>query len=369
MTSRIEPDRAAIRASDVAQRPDLPRRPRPIVSIGAGAIVREAHLPAYTLAGFPIACVFDLAIDKAEALARDFSIPRVARSVAEAVAGAPDHPVFDVAVPASAILGVLDVLPDGAAVLIQKPMGETLSEARAIFDTCRRKRLLAAVNFQLRFAPCIVAAHDLVARGAIGDLHDVEIRVACHMPWQNWPFLFGLPRMEIVYHSIHYVDLVRSFLGEPAGVYCKTNKHPKQRELASTRTAIVFDYGELRRAIVTTNHGHEFGPQYQESHLKLEGTTGAIRARLGVNLNYPSGLPDALEFCRLGSSGEDTGWMSIPLVGNWFPNAFVGTMASLMRRAEGESAELPTAVDDAMRTMAVVEACYESSDRGGTQIP
>jgi len=359
---------AAIDPSDVVQRPVRPHRTRPIVSVGAGAIVRDAHLPAYGLAGFPVSCVYDLDAGKAEALARKFGIPLVARSLAEAVARAPDRAVFDVAVPAPAVANVLAELPDGAAVLLQKPMGEDLAQARTILELCMRKRLLAAVNFQLRFAPCVIAARDLLERGAIGDLHDVEIRVTCHMPWELWPFLFGIPRMEIVYHSIHYVDLVRSFFGEPSGVYCKTLKHPKQMELASTRTAILFDYGDLRRATVTTNHGHSFGPRHQESYLKLEGTMGAIKARLGVNLDYPRGLPDALEYCQLGARDAPGEWQSIPLVGSWFPHAFVGTMASLMRRAEGDTSELPTAVEDAFRTMAVVEACYESSAGGGTPV-
>jgi predicted dehydrogenase len=360
---------------DVRQSPVLPRRPRPIVSIGAGAIVRDAHLPAYKLAGFQVVSVYDLAAEKAQALARDFAIPHVGRSLAETIATAPERAVFDLAVPASAIATALAQLPDGAAVLIQKPMGENLAEARAILDMCVRKRLLAAVNFQLRFAPCVLVARALLERKAIGDLHDVEIRVTCHMPWERWTFLFGIPRMEIVYHSIHYVDLVRSLLGEPSGVYCKTIRHPKQMELASTKTVIVFDYGDVRRATVTTNHGHEFGPRHQESFFKLEGTTGAIKARLGVNLDYPRGLPDELEYCQLGAPAQVgappavPNWRSVPLVGSWVPHAFIGTMASLMRRVEGETAELPTAVDDAFRTMAVVEACYESSSRGATPVP
>jgi hypothetical protein len=44
-------------------------------------------------------------------------------------------------------------------------------------------------------------------------------------------------------------------------------------------------------------------------------------------------------------------------------------MASLMRFASGESADLPTSVEDAWRTMAVVEACHASSDGGATPIP
>jgi predicted dehydrogenase len=360
---------------DAGQRPVLPRHPRPIVSIGAGAIVRDGHLPAYKLAGFPVASVYDLAIEKAEALARDFGIPTVGRSLGEAIASAPERAVFDLAVPASAIANVLAQLPDGAAVLIQKPMGENLTEARAILDLCRRKGLLAAVNFQLRFAPCVMAARALLARNAIGELHDVEIRVTCHMPWERWTFLFGIPRMEIVYHSIHYVDLVRSLFGEPSGVYCKTLKHPKQMRLASTKTVIIFDYGDVRRATVTTNHGHEFGPRHQESFFKLEGTTGAIKGRLGVNLDYPRGLPDELEYCGLDASPQvgapqaSPSWLSVPLVGNWVPHAFIGTMASLMRRVDGETSELPTAADDAFRTMAVVEGSYESSSRGATPVP
>lgn len=358
---------AAFDPGSLRQTPPLPTRPRPIVSIGAGAIVREGHAPAYRMAGFPIASVFDLERERAERLAADFAIPRVAGSLAESIERAPANAVFDLALPAAAVTAVLRELPEGAPVLIQKPMGENLAEARAILDICRQRRLVAAVNFQLRFAPCLLAARNLLERGLIGELHDVDVRVTCHMPWELWTFLFGIPRMEIVYHSIHYVDLVRSFFGEPEGVYCRTVKHPHQMQLASTRSAIILDYGELRRANVSSNHGHEFGLEHQESYVKFEGTRGALKARLGVNLDYPRGLPDELEYCVPGS-GEPA-WQKLPLVGNWFPHAFVGTMASLMRFADGEASELPTGVEDAFRTMAVVEACYIANERGKTPIP
>jgi predicted dehydrogenase len=353
---------------NVVQKVTEPRAIRPIVSIGAGSIVRDAHLPAYRLAGFPVATVYDRVEERGVALARDFGIPKVAQSLAEAIDTAPARAVFDLALPASEAAGVLAELPDHSAVLIQKPMGENLEQARAIRRLCAQKGLLAAVNFQLRFAPAMMASRSLVDRGVIGELHDVEVRVTCDMPWQKWSFLFGIPRMEIVYHSIHYIDLVRSFLGEPQGVYCKTVKHPKQMNLASTRTAIALDYGEVLRANVTTNHGHEFGPTHQESYVKFEGTCGAIKARIGVNLDYPRGLPDTLDVCRLLGTAPPS-WESIPLVGDWFPHAFVGPMASLMRRADGETNELPTSVEDAYKTMAVVEACYRSSAHGATHVP
>jgi predicted dehydrogenase len=339
------------------------------VLIGAGGIVRDAHLPAYRLAGFPVAAVYDLDRGKAEKLARDFGVPQVCASLGEAVSSAPAKAVFDVAVPASALREVLVALPDGAAVLMQKPFGEDLAEARDLRDLCRKKRLLAAVNFQLRHAPCIATARRLIAAGAIGELHDVEVRVTVYMPWQLWTFLERAPRVEILYHSIHYVDLIRSFLGEPSGVHAKTVKHPATAKLASTRTNVALDYGDLLRANITTNHGHVFGPRHQESYVKWEGTRGALVARLGLLLNYPNGEPDQLELCQLDRTSAAGPWEPQPLAGNWYPHAFIGTMADVMCFVNGETSALATGIEDAFQTMAVVEACYQSSASGATPIP
>lgn len=343
--------------------------PFPIQLVGAGGIVRDAHLPAYRLAGFPVAGVFDLDPAKAAQLAADFGIPRVDATLAAAIRASSSETIYDVAVPATAIESVLRQLPDGAAVLIQKPFGEDLAHARALLRLCREKRLRAAVNFQLRFAPAIAAARRLLAEGAIGELHDVEVRVTVHMPWHLWSFLATSPRLEILYHSIHYVDLIRSFLGEPRGVYAKTVRHPATPALASTRTTIALDYGDFTRATITTNHAHDFGPRHQESYVKWEGTRGAIRTQLGLLLDYPKGGRDAFEICRVEPGDPAREWRELPVEGSWFPHAFIGTMASLQRYAAGETTELPTRVEDAFHTMAVVEAAYRSSAEGATPIP
>ena len=39
---------------------DLPSDPRPIVLIGAGGIVNDAHLPAYQIAKFPVLETHDI---------------------------------------------------------------------------------------------------------------------------------------------------------------------------------------------------------------------------------------------------------------------------------------------------------------------
>ncbi|BET68332.1 Gfo/Idh/MocA family oxidoreductase [Opitutales bacterium ASA1] len=341
----------------------------PIVCIGAGGIVRDAHLPAYRMAGYEVHSVHDRDETRARALAADFAIPHVRSTLDEAVRLAPPGSVFDVAVPASSIHEVLARLPARAPALVQKPFGENLAHARTLLGLCREKELRAAVNFQLRWAPYIVAARERIAAGEIGALHDMEVRVTVFTPWHLWTFLEGLPRMEILYHSVHYVDLVRSFLGEPHGVWASTVGHPKHPKLASTRTTIALDYGPRVRATITTNHGHEFGPRHQESYVKWEGTRGAIKATLGLLMDYPKGSPDSLEMCRLDAAGTIGDWEPVPFSGSWYPHAFIGSMGSMLRFSTGESSELPTAVEDAFKTMAVVEAAYESAARGSTPVP
>jgi predicted dehydrogenase len=348
---------------DLRQSWPRPSAPKPIVVIGAGSIVRDAHLPTYKRLGFPVAGIFDVNAKASAERAAAFSIPRVFESLDEAASMR--EVVFDVAIPPENIAGVLERLPVGAAVLIQKPMGRDLADARRIVLICRERELRAAVNFQLRFAPNMLAIKDALERGVFGDVLDVEVRINLHTPWNYWAFLKGVPRLEVLMHSIHYLDLIRSLIGEPRGVYCKGVQHPAMPDYSDTRTSIVLDYGDTIRCSLTMNHAHTFGGCYGMSQLKIEGTRGAAIAKMGVNLNYPAGEPDTLEI----ASEDSKGWSAIALRGSWFLEAFEGPMSNLQRFATGEDSKLVSSVDDALSTMAVVEACYESSAHGATPIP
>lgn len=339
----------------------LPANPRPIVVIGAGSIVRDAHLPVYQRLGFPVAGIFDVRVEAAEALAAPFGVFRVFQTLGEAAAT--EGAVFDLAVPPEAIHGIVSQLPRGSGVLIQKPLGANLAEAVRIAKACSERGLVAASNFQLRFSPNMLALRDSINRGDLGVVLDVEVRVVVHTPWEYWAFLKTAPRLEVLMHSIHYVDLVRSLLGDPAGVYCKGLPNPLTPEFADARTTIILDYPGIRCSILA-NHSHRFGPELQQSQIKVEGTKGAAIATMGVNLDYPNGKPDELLMAPEGGP-----WESITLRGSWFLEAFEGPMSNLQRFLSGEDSALVSPVSDALRTMTVVEACYDSSSSGGLPLP
>jgi predicted dehydrogenase len=339
-----------------------PSQPRPIVIIGAGDIVRDAHLPAYRQAGFPVAGIFDLDRSVAEARAREFAVPCVFNTMAEAAAvpGA----VFDVATPPKAHETVLAQLPDGAAVITQKPMGRTLEAARRIVELCRRKQLTAAINFQFRFSTYMLAVQDLIQRGELGEIVDVEVRLNLQTPWDTFPYLLEEPRVEILIHTVHYLDVIRHFLGNPRRVYARTVKHPRFTSLASTRSSVILDYGDLVRCCLSINHCHPFGPRHSAASIRIEGTEGCAIASLGLLLDYPRGLPDRLEVI----SRSIPDWVAVPLTGGWFPDGFIGSMSNLQRFVAGEDAALVSPVADALQTMQLVEACYVSDARGGINL-
>ncbi len=339
-----------------------PSRPRPIVIIGAGDIVRDAHLPAYRKAGLPVAGVFDLRRDVAEARAKEFNLPRAFASLAEAIAV--PNAIFDLGVPPKSQEAALEKLPDGAAVLSQKPMGNSLEMAKRIVAICERKKLRAAVNFQFRFCPSMLAIHDLVKCGELGEIVEIEVRLNIATPWETFLYLLSESRVEIQIHTVHYLDTIRLLLGEPSRVFARTVQHPHFPKLASTRSSIILDYGDMIRCCLSINHCHPFGARHEAATIRVEGTEGCAIATIGALIDYPRGQPDRLEiFTR-----SQKNWTEVPLIGRWFPDAFIGTMSNLQRFVAGEDAALVSPVTDALQTMKLVEACYVSDARGGINL-
>jgi predicted dehydrogenase len=164
----------------------LPNNPHhfPIISIGAGSIVNLGHSPACELAGFTVKGIYDVDKKRAQETANKWNIPKVFDTSNEVCTYTSDENIiFDIAVPSKEIVSILKELPINSYTLIQKPMGEYLSEAQAIVDLCEQRHIHGSINFQLRYAPYILALKDAISRGWLGDrITTIEIHVNVLMP-------------------------------------------------------------------------------------------------------------------------------------------------------------------------------------------
>ncbi len=335
--------------------------------IGAGGIVNTAHLPAYKIAGYKVLGIFDIDFKKARETATSFDIPTVFNSIDELITQLDENSVVDIAVPGSQIIDLLEILPDGTNILLQKPMGDNFVMAKQIAAIVKYKKMRAAVNFQFRYAPYILAAKNLISNNQIGDILDIEINVNVNTPWHLWDFLFNTPRVEILYHSIHYIDLIRNLVGNPNSIFAKTTKHPAMPQIASVRSNIIMDYGDTLRANILTNHCHFYGLPKQQSYIKIEGTKGAIKINFGALIDYPRGAADSFEYILL-ENNPDPQWQGMKIEGSWFPHAFIGSMQQMMLAVVGKIKKPDNAVEDCLYTMACVEAAYMSNENGGVPL-
>ncbi len=338
----------------------MPTIKKKIVIIGAGGIVSDAHLPAYKKANYEILGIYDLKHDKAKKCALDFGIPKVYQSIDEALNE--KDVVLDIAVPPKELLEIVKKIPQNSICQLQKPVGNSLEDAREIKKIIRKKNIIACVNLQLKFSPMMLALKDAIDKKIIGNITELEVNLSVATPWNLWPFMQELENCEVPLHSIHYLDWIRSLLGEPKSVFCKSVNHPNFPKMNDARSSIILEYQGIR-CCLSLNHTHNilYGKKHSHAYARVEGINGAAFVKLGLLLDYPKGEPEEIEI-----SNKDIPWTKVKNIGSWFPDAFINTMSSLQRFAAGEDKILPHSVDDAFNTMSLVYACLESNSQLGT---
>ncbi len=339
----------------------LPKKKKKIIIIGAGGIVKDAHLPAYHKGGFDVHGIYDPCTKKARECAKAFNINRVYLDITEALAE--KDKIFDIAVPPSELLSVVKKLPKNSICQLQKPLGNNLIEAHQIAEVIARNNITACVNLQLKFSPMMLALKNAIEKEMIGQITDIEVNLSVSTPWHLWPFMETLDDIEVPLHSIHYLDWIISILGEPSGVFCKSVAHPRFPKMNDSRSSIILDYNSIR-CCLSLNHTHDtqrYGLKHSHAYARVEGLKGAAHIKLGLLLNYPKGEPEEIEIAT-----GNLGWTKVKNVGSWFPDAFLNSMSSLQRFVSLEETYLPHSIQNSLITMTVVNACLMASNKTPT---
>ncbi|MBI4553809.1 MAG: Gfo/Idh/MocA family oxidoreductase [Candidatus Latescibacteria bacterium] len=341
---------------DLDYRPKLgAKRDYGIGIVGAGAIVNAAHLPAYRKAGFTVAGITDLSREKASETARRFEVPTVYESV-DALLADPAVEIVDIAVPP---WNQLDLVRKATAarkpLLCQKPLSDTYAGAQEIVRLAQAAGVKLAVNQQMRWDQTIRSARTLVTRGWLGTPTAATIDVNILTEWSVWPWLLTVDGLDLMYHSIHYFDSLRSLFGQPDRVWSSCSAYPGQAPKGETRTITVFEYPAGLRALVAVNHNNWTDDRY--ATLRIDGTDGLAKGTFGLLYNYPYGRPDTFEFTSKKAYPHLS--FSHRFEEMWLPDAFIGPIGDLMRAIE-EGREPETSGADNLKTLQLVHAAYRS---------
>lgn len=339
--------------------PQLPAdRSRRIAIAGAGAIVTGAHLPAYALAGFTVAGIWNRTRARAEAAAQRFGIERVYDSVDELV-GDDSIEIVDIAlVPDVQLEIVRAAAAVGKHILCQKPLHEQLEPARELVACCRAAGVKLNVNQQLRHDARMRSVALLFEQGLLGQptrtIFDTNINLDYDFPW-----LAEHRELEIMYHSIHYLDTLRAIFGNPLRVYCSTGRLPDQERAAETRSTTVLDFLGGHTALVSASSNNRHDVEY--ARFRFEGSGGTVVGDNHLFSGNAAGDPTRLTVRSDAIDPALEFTLRVPELR--VPHSFVGPMASLMRAIEDDGEPDPGGADN-LDTIALVRACYRSAGSG-----
>jgi len=340
--------------------PELPeRKDFRIGCIGAGFIMNNCHLVSYKQAGFNPYAITSLSLKEAHKTAEMFNIPKVYETWQELIQDRAVE-ILDIAIPPDQ---QLDVVKEAIkythikGILCQKPLAMNLDEAKEIVRLCEIAGIRLGVNSNMRYDQSMRALKSIIDQKLLGDivLATIEMRAIPH--WQE--FLKKYDRIEILNMGIHHIDIFRYLFGEPNKITAVTRKDPRtqfQHIDGISQYTLQYQSGLMATSLDDVWAWPGEGTE-KDVYIKwrVEGTKGMAKGTIGWP-SYPERTPSTLQ---LTSKKFPNQWIEPKWDSVWFPDAFRGTMAQLLRAVENKC-EPEISGKDNLKTMAVIDACYTS---------
>jgi predicted dehydrogenase len=337
-------------------------RDRGIGIVGAGFIVRDCQLVAYAEAGFQVVGITSRNPDRAREVASLRGVPKVYETL-DGLLADPAVEVVDVAVPPLVQPGVIrEILERGKhvkGILAQKPLAMSLAEGREIVEACDRAGLTLQVNQNMRYDHSVRALKCLLDRGTLGEpvLATIEMRAIPHwMPWAR-----DGHSVSTFIMSIHHLDTFRYWLGEPTRVLASTRPDPRTKfphQDGINLYILEFENGARASAWddVWAGPAHEGAGSEIGIRWRVEGTEGLAVGTIGWP-GWPERVPSTIDYTTIRDEGI---WHRPRWNVAWFPDAFSGTMAGLLRALE-TGGEPDISGRDNLGTLALCESVFRGS--------
>ncbi|HYP70808.1 MAG TPA: Gfo/Idh/MocA family oxidoreductase [Variovorax sp.] len=262
----------------------------------------------------------------------------------------------------------IDCLSHGAAVLVEKPIADTLVDARRICEASRAAGLPVLVGHQRRHNPIMRKAKAVVEAGTLG--RPVSATVMCtwlkprdyfDVSWRRQPG--GGP---ILINLIHDIDLMRHLYGEIESVQAIASNAVRGFEVEDTAVvALRFRNGALGTVTVSDTTAAPW-------NWDLSAGEAERFARQDVNAHFYSGTEGSLTLPRLelwryrSDQGPAEGWHDPfteerTAVHTGCP--YTEQMRHFVALIEGREAPVCSAVDG-MRTLAATLAAAQAAASG-----
>jgi UDP-N-acetylglucosamine 3-dehydrogenase len=184
--------------------------------VGGGAVLERYHIPAINAVPEVVrSIVIDVDGERAKRVASRYSFPYSSTHLADLVRHAD---LAIVLVPNGLHAPVsCELLAQGVHVLCEKPMARNIPECLAMIESARRGNAQLAIGHNRRFQQHIKLAKQLLGKGLIGEIINIQAEEGSTSDWPRSAAYFdpavsgGGALLDV---GIHSIDLIRWFAGE-----------------------------------------------------------------------------------------------------------------------------------------------------------
>lgn len=273
-------------------------------------------------------------------------------------------------------------LAAGKSVVVEKPGGGTVSDLLELAEAEARASTeqVVQVGYNVRLAPSIERARQLIAQGTIGEVVTVSARGAAMVGEHVTDHLKQPADMGGVLWILgcHMLDSLVHMFGSPESVNARVHKSPRLSDETSREdsASALLNYKDL--SITFNFDGHDKLEWFESSRICVYGTLGMLE--IGV---LPQTLRVHVDEAR---DGFMTGWTE------WTESHFTPPFARTEANKFSELPELENIsnfhtemrgwvnsirdgapnvapVADALTVARIVDACYRSSNANGAEAP
>ncbi len=246
----------------------------------------------------------------------------------------------------------------GIAIICQKPVAPTLSDAKAMVSTCAKANVPFMVHENFRWQSAIQKAKAIITRGDIGEVFwgRVSFRSAYDV-FSGQPYLAEGQRFIVEDLGIHALDIARFLFGDVHNLNAhmkRVNAKIKGEDVAT----MMLDHGDGLTSIVDCSYASIREVEaFPQTLLEIDGTQGSLRLDQGYQLTVTS---------NNSTSHFD---VSPPLL-SWATKPWHNIQESVLKIQQHwtdclkNNREPQTSGSDNLKTFALVEAAYQSAATG-----
>ena len=258
-----------------------------------------------------------------------------------------------------------DVIAKGVPVLVEKPIGDDLDDARAFAAEARSSGVPVLVGQHRRHNPKVRRAKEIIESGVLGRIVTVSVMYNLYKPDTYYDVEWRRKKGAgpILVNMVHDVDLMRHLIGEPVEIQGMAANHARGFEVEDSAVAAVrFASGALGTITLSdaaaspwnweaTARENPFFAPFDTDAYYIMGTKGSLTLPRLQLFTYADGVSDWTKPLTCEIQGVREG----------LPHRL--QLRHFERVVRGEEAPLVTP-EDAIRTLEVLNAVKRAADEG-----